>query len=504
MMTINMNISIYKQLIEDNCGIHIDSFRTSILKKAIEKRMELLKINDDCRYLEYIQREESELKDLICLLTINESYFFREDSQFYLLVDTIIPQILAQEKEDSQIRILSAGCSSGEEAYSLAIALNEKFGSQTSKKFKIFAFDVDKQVIETAKKGIYGKSSFRAIEKDLLNNYFKPLKENQKQIELSLRKQVTFFEHNLLGSDFPAFLKHIDAIFYRNVSIYFKPRTQKVVFGKLAGILKQNGYLFMSATEIFAHNIGILNLIEFSNCFVFRQVESKVKTPIGSSSPKIKNDDYDLTSEKETVKKARPNATNSGKFEDTSENEMSLKIDFHHEVDSRCQFNKILELLKFEKRQEALECLQLIESQHSDSKKIKILKSRILYELNRLNEAKAICLDLIKKDQWYVWAYLHLGLIASDENNQKELVEHLKKAIYIKSTYWLPHYYLAKYYFNNSLKLLAAREMRNVVRLIEKNKLPLEEVELFLEPLCVEMIMTEFKEKLSQIEQETA
>ncbi len=459
--------------------------------------MELLDINNDIIYFDCIQKDEFELKKLISLLTVNESYFFREDCQLELLANTIIPQLILQKSRDS-IRILSAGCSTGEEAYSIAIALTEKLGSQFKEKLEFFAFDVDTQVIEAAKIGIYGKSSFRAFDKQLKNKYFKPMQGDKSQIDLSLRKQVTFFEHNLLNAEFPLFLRNLDIIFYRNVSIYFKFRTQKKVFEKLSGILNSNGYLFMSATETFAHDIGILDLVEFSKCFVFNKTNSNVTwqdKEATTDSPTI--DNYP-DSRKETEKPA-PTSLDSNDILESMEEESSVKTVSTQEMDTRFQFNRVLELLRFNKQAEALDLIEPIEIQHPESKKLRILKARVLYELNRLTDARLICRELIEEDQWYMWPHLYLGLFASFENNNREFVKHLKNAIYIQPTSWPAHYYLAKYYLSNSSTEAAAREMRNVVRLLDKNKLSAEEAELFLEPLNFDTIKKEFEKRLTQI-----
>lgn len=484
-----MNISDCIQLIENNFGIYIDSFNTGILEKAIEQRMELLNIKEDNSYFDCIRQNEFELKNLVSLLTVNESYFFREDIQLELLVNTIMPQLISQKNRDSKIRIVSAGCSTGEEPYSIAIALSEKFGPQIGKLFQFFAFDVNTQVIDKAKQGVYGKSSFRTMDKNLQSRYFTPLGVNKKQIDLYLRKQVSFFEHNLLNEKLPLFLQHIDVIFYRNVSIYFKPKTQKKVFGKLSGILNTNGYLFTSATETFVHDMGILDLNEFSNCFVFKNAKSHDAGLIEVSKPdSIVVENYPGFREE------------VGKQLESIESESNKKMDLIREMDTHHHFNKALQLLKFNKQTEALKLIELVGIQHPESNKLNILKSRILYELNQISDAKLICLGLIEKDQWYVWPYLYLGLFAFLENNSEELVNQLKKAIYVQPTCWLAHYYLANHYFSKSLFESAVKEMRNVIRLLEKQKISIGETELFLEPLSVNGVITEFKEKLAQMQ----
>jgi chemotaxis protein methyltransferase CheR len=477
-----MDTANYQQLIEEKFGIHIESMRTATLVKAIEQRMLSLGVKSDLSYFDLIQTEESELKNLINLMTVNESYFFREDSQLALLVETIVPQVLSQTDREGKIRILSAGCSTGEEAYSIAIALAEKLGSQIWEKVQIFAFDVDSQVIEAAKKGIYGKSSFRNLDEDLQHRYFNAVQGGRKQIDLSLRRQVAFVEQNLLEKMCPQFLQNMDIIFYRNVSIYFKSRTQKRVFEKLAAILKKNGYLFMSATETFAHDIGILNLVERSNCFVFQKTESDVKR----------------LAEKETENGVLEQERAPLKTSEKS-NPSELTINSMKEMDTRDKFNQILALLKFEQQTDALALTKLIEAQHPDSSKLKVIKARVLFELNQIDDAKQVCHGLIKKDQWYTWPYLYLALFASFENNKHESVSYLKKVIYIQPSCWPAHYYLAKYHFSNASFTSAAREMRNVMRLLEKNRFIVGETELFLEPLNIEKVKLEYKEKFSQM-----
>ncbi len=244
-------------------------------------------------------------------------------------------------------------------------------------------------------------------------------------------------------------------------------------------------------------------MVELPDGFVFKKTDTHQPSPLETMNSSSVLNNSDINDREKIDKQDYLNVANDYQAEMISaETESFQRAEFIKETDNRNHFNKALELMRFNKQTEALKVVEFIEAQFPESKKINTLKARILYELKQIKEAKSICLGLIEKDQWYVWPYIYLGLFAL--NDHEELVKQLKKAIYVRPTCWLAHYYLAKHYFSTSSIKAAAREMRNVIRLAEKNKLELDETELFLEPVTIEKALLEFKEKLSQIESKPA
>lgn len=135
----------------------------------------------------------------------------------------------------------------------------------------VIGADIDNDAVRKAEKGIYSTLSFRGLSEDLRERYFEPLPGNMYRIKDCIRDLVEFRKLNLLGDDYPSELSGTDVIFYRNVSIYFESDTQRHIFTKLAGLLNDNGYLFVSSTETLSHNIGVLSLVEIDGVFLYEK-----------------------------------------------------------------------------------------------------------------------------------------------------------------------------------------------------------------------------------------
>ena len=166
---------------------------------------------------------------------------------------------------------MSAGCSTGEEPYSIAIMLRERFGAESERLFAITGVDIDSTVIATAQQGVYGKGSFRGMDQSLLERYFEPRDSGRFQVRESIRKQVEFEVVNLLGASYPQRMQLPDIILYRNVSIYFPGQVQREIFGRLAELLADGGCLLVGASETFHHDIGILSLVKQDSLFFYRK-----------------------------------------------------------------------------------------------------------------------------------------------------------------------------------------------------------------------------------------
>lgn len=180
-------------------------------------------------------------------ITINVTEFFRNPIVWDDLVNHIIPNILLF-KNNNILNIWSAGCSSGEEAYTISILIKEHFPNV---KTTITATDLDKKMISIAKKGIYNSSSMQNIPTHLKYKYFKKLEDtkvskNNYLISDKARENIYFEEKDMLNSDFP---ENVDLIICRNVVIYFKENTKELLYDKFHKTLNTNGYLFVGNTE---------------------------------------------------------------------------------------------------------------------------------------------------------------------------------------------------------------------------------------------------------------
>jgi chemotaxis protein methyltransferase CheR len=238
------------QFIEDRFGLMFDGGRRDILDSRIRSRIRELglgSLRDYALYLRSHPGREAELGRLVSLITNNETYFFRETNQFDILIHHVIPP-LKDELKGRPLKILSAGCSSGEEAYSLVIALQNAGPATAGITWEIDAHDVDAEQIATGREAVYDANSLRACDDASRQRYFTSV-EGRFQLKERYREGVRFFETNLMAPKWGLGRGVFDAVFCRNMLIYFTPPALTKTIHLFAEVLRPGGYLMLGHSE---------------------------------------------------------------------------------------------------------------------------------------------------------------------------------------------------------------------------------------------------------------
>jgi chemotaxis protein methyltransferase CheR len=200
--------------------------------------------------LRYDPRGPEELGRLFDIVTNKETSFFRSPQQFEFFQERILPSCLEARRGLGPVRILSAGCSTGEEPYSLAITLRERPGADLAGKVsRIVALDLSPRALDTARAGLYPELSMRPVPEALRTKYFQPTKEGSWALDPRIRAMVDFQVFNLLEASSQTLPRDVDIIFCRNVLLYFEPQAKKKVLGAFYDALREGGYLIVGATE---------------------------------------------------------------------------------------------------------------------------------------------------------------------------------------------------------------------------------------------------------------
>lgn len=249
-----------------------------MLERRIQKRVYSTNSKNFDDYFKYLEQHSEELVNLIDVLTINVSNFFRDSLPFEYISKTIIPELfLTKTKEDdNSLRIWSAGCSSGEEAYSMAIIINEFLGKEESSILPtIIATDIDKKTLKRASEGSYGINSIGEVKHGILNKYF--TKEgDQLKLTTEIKNKVQFSFYDLLNKKLKvppdSIFGGFDIILCRNVLIYFEPDYQKIIFKKLYGSLNQNGFLILGEAEVPVESFRHKFRRENKCCKIYRKI----------------------------------------------------------------------------------------------------------------------------------------------------------------------------------------------------------------------------------------
>ena len=235
-------------LIYQEIGVHLPQKKKAMVNSRLSKRIRKLGINDFEAYCQYLENNKQELLHLFNTLTTNVTHFFREKHHFDFLCDNVFPQ-MKKKKPNKKVRCWSAGCSSGEEAYTLAILLSEFFNQSWDS--KILATDINTEVLNVAKKGIYHQRQVKKVPYDLLTKYFQLGTGENKglfKVKSKLKRLVYFKRSNLNQKQYPIKSK-LDFIFCRNVFIYFNAETQAEILNRFHRYLKPGGYLFLGHSE---------------------------------------------------------------------------------------------------------------------------------------------------------------------------------------------------------------------------------------------------------------
>lgn len=271
---------LIRDFIRNYCGIYFDDGSKFLLEKRLSRRVENYLLNnfeDYYHFLMYDKRRDEELTSVIEILTVNETYFFREFSQLKALSDEIIPEIGERKKDRKRLRIWSAGCSTGEEPYTIAILILEK-NLMPEWEIEILGSDINQRVLHAARRGIYRKNSFRSIDDHYIRKYFTDEGEGNYRIVDPVRSLVNFSLLNLVDPFKVRFVGKMDVIFCRNVIIYFDRDTKKKVINNFYDRLTEEGYLLLGHSESLMNISTDFMLRHFKNDLVYQKPTRSVLT----------------------------------------------------------------------------------------------------------------------------------------------------------------------------------------------------------------------------------
>jgi len=264
---------LLRDYIHDYCGIFFDESKMGTLENRLTFRLRLLDIKSFSEYynfLKYNPRSKEEMDDLIPHLTNNETYFFREMNQLSVFVTDIVERVIKNKAgtTDPAVKILSCGCSSGEEAYTIAILLEESGLYGRGLDLRITGVDIDRKVLERAAKGLYTSYSLRATDKAKIDSYF--AKENDKYLlSRRIRDRVRFVRGNLMDREVLSEIGGADIIFCRNVLIYFSDRSIRAITEIFFDTLAPHGYLFLGHSESLTRVTDIFVPKRYPNAIIY-------------------------------------------------------------------------------------------------------------------------------------------------------------------------------------------------------------------------------------------
>ena len=265
---------LLRDCIYAHCGIYFDRESKYIIEKRLAHRLldlNLASFYDYYHYLKYNRNKEQELMDIMSVLTTNETYFYRESYQLKAFSDEIIPEMMKRKAAlgNRSLRIWSAGCSTGEEPYTIAMLLSD-IPELAGWNIEIVGTDISQKVLQQARRGVYGKPSFRTTEESDLKRFFVQLDDGYK-VNSSIREMVTFSHLNLFDTPHPTMFGQFDLIFCRNVIIYFDMAARKRVIEFFHSTLYGGGFLLLGHSESLMNITTSFTLRHFKNDMVYQK-----------------------------------------------------------------------------------------------------------------------------------------------------------------------------------------------------------------------------------------
>jgi chemotaxis protein methyltransferase CheR len=260
-------------LIYEHCGLYFDESSSFLLESRLQNRLRHHHFDSFLKYYHYLlfhQDKVQEINELLDIITTNETYFFREKNQLDAFAGEILPELAQRKAAAGHIRVWSAGCSTGEEPYTLAILIKES-GMFEGWKIDIIGTDISQQVLKTARKAEYSQSSFRVTDESSIRKYFSNSSDGKYLLDESIRSMVHFGHHNLLDEKTLGLIGECDVIFCRNVIIYFDKNAKAKVVNAFHRKLVPGGYLLLGHSESLMNITTAFKLKHLTKVMVYQK-----------------------------------------------------------------------------------------------------------------------------------------------------------------------------------------------------------------------------------------
>jgi len=436
----------FRDLIAGRSGIYFDPGKRESLKDNLLQRMADCGLSNFAEYFNLLSSPAGtkEFDYLLNLITIPETYFFRDRGQFRALERFVIPEIVKKKTyPGASLRIWSAGCSTGEEPYTIAMIVA---AGMVDKPIQILATDVSQHALKAAHEGVYTDRSVRDMPQEYLNRFFTK-KGDQYFLDESIKQMVEFRYFNLVSEPYPLMeMSGWDIIFCRNVTIYFQAEATRKVINNFYLSLREGGYLFAGYSESLRYISDEFNTIQMEGAFFYQKgvpqktVRKKARKIRGWRASKA-----GITS------KQRPKAIAGLNSE---------------EIEQICATAK--ELLEMGQPERASEMLNPYLREATAPESVVLLQAEIALNQTDLDKAVQLCERLVQREPLSIAGHYLLGIIYRTLEDEARAIEEFKKVLYLEPEHALARFNLGDIYSQVGQFDEARVEYASVVRLLKK------------------------------------
>jgi chemotaxis protein methyltransferase CheR len=464
----------FRDVIARSLGLHFDETRLPFLCEQLASRSQSTRQSND----DYLTRWEfeaprDEVRALAPALTVAETYFCRNSQQFRALRELALPERWQAQAGIRRLRVLSAGCASGEEAYSIAIAIREVLG-EAAREVSIDAVDLNPSVLERARRARYNSWALRETSPEMQNRWFQGDGHGGFILDPSIRDMVRFEEANLNDQDAKLwFADTYDIVFCRNVLMYFAPVAMQAVVKRLAGLLSPGGFLFLGHAETLRGVSQDFHLCHSHDTFYYR-VKDPLHGNCTSASEPLAEDGVtpSSVSARTTPGPGRQCADSwSDVIQKATARVRSLvPSGSSPTVSPSCgaALPLAMDLLREEHYDEALAMIQALPADSVSDPDVQLLHAVLLTHRLRLDEAEAMCHALLADDELNAGAYYLLALCRERAGDRDRAIEHARYAIYLDPAFAMPRLHLGLLARRNHDLELARRELAQAHILLQR------------------------------------
>ncbi len=474
------------KLIHKKTGLYFPENKWNDLERAVISYAETVKVREPELCIDsLLSSYGKDLNILVEKLTVGETYFLRDMNIFRLLEEKLLPPLLhLRENRGKYLRIWSAGCSTGEEPYSIAIVINRIIPDMRAWKLNIIGTDINNSSLEKARRGLYKDWSFRETPLWFKEKYFEKIDKHTFSIRNDIKKTVTFSCFNLAEDIYSGLLHNMDIIFCRNVLMYFSSDMREKIISRFYDSLSDGGWFIISPSESSCLDGSRFIPVNFPGAILYKKDRNNKTFSMADKTDawelqieqdyiipfeEIKADQFiDLTGLKPVEAEIRQNMT----YEHILANSLTVPIKEEPGHDMT-EYELSLKLYEKGHYREASEKLEdffnkgHISSSHTDGM---IILAKSYGNQHNYSLAEQWCKKAIeykKTDRYY---YYLLSTILQEEDKIDEAIALLKKAIYIDENFIIPYFLLGSLYLKQGKTKEAEKQFKNTLSMLDNLK----------------------------------
>ena len=457
------DIEQFRTAVTSHLGLQYEDAKLDYLADVMRQRIQPVgraRFESYTAYLGHLHaspKGSAEWRALAEQLTVNETFFFRNTDNFLALAQNVLPERIRAKAQTKQLRILSAGCSSGDEPYSLAIMVREALPDLAAWDVKIIGIDINPAILLKASQARYSEWSLRSTSDDIRRRYFRADGADF-VLAPEIQKMVSFEERNLVDED-PQFWQSLacDLVFCRNVLMYFTPETARGVVHRISQALIPGGFLFIGHAETLRGITPEFHLCHTNGTFYYQQRDSRDAAPTATWAAPPGKPAVDLLPVVEstanwvdvieqaatriaTLADARTRLPHQTATQATDEHPGSQAA---VEAPTRAwDLSLVLEAVRQERFADALALIGALPADSHEDPDALLLRAVLLTNHGRLKESEEVCRRLLALDELNAGAHYLMALCSEHAGDANGAIDHGQTAIYLDPGFAMPHLHL--------------------------------------------------------------